>query len=227
MEHTAFTVDDKKITLYTGAGRNLPLVVLNNFSSEGTSIVRALQSMDCTELNLVCITNLKWDHDMTPWYAPPLSASDTPCTGGADEYLNKLVNDILPAARQKLEGSAEFTAIAGYSLAGLFALYALYKTDIFDSAASMSGSLWFPDFTEFCRTHEMQRRPQRLYMSLGDRESRTRNPVLKTVQKNTEALVDYYTEQGLDVTFELNEGNHFKDAALRTAKGIKVLLTQK
>ena len=49
-----------------------------------------------------------------------------------------------PWATERIHGKASFIGIAGYSLAGLFALYALYKTDAFTRVASMSGSLWFP-----------------------------------------------------------------------------------
>ena len=33
-------------------------------------------------------------------------------------------------------------------LAGLFAVYATFQSDVFDRVASISGSLWFPDFRE-------------------------------------------------------------------------------
>ena len=37
----------------------------------------------------------------------------------------------------------------------------------------------------------------------------------------TEAVI---RSEGVETLFELNPGNHFKDAALRTAKGIKWVL---
>ncbi len=91
-------------------------------------------------------------------------------------------------------------------------------------AASMSGSLWFPKFREYVLRHELMRQPEMLYMSLGDAEAKTRHAVLKTVQENTEAIVRYYQEVGVDVRWELNPGNHFRDVAMRSAKGIKALL---
>ena len=63
-----------------------------------------------------------------------------------------------------------------------------------------------------------------LYFSLGDREARTRNRYLRSVQENTEQIVSHFKQLGLDVSWELNPGNHFKDAALRSAKGIRALL---
>jgi len=70
----------------------------------------------------------------------------------------------------------------------------------------------------------MKRAPEKLYLSLGDKEAKTRNPYLKTVQENTEAAVQLYRDRGLDVTWELNPGNHFRDAELRSAKGILGIL---
>lgn len=99
-------------------------------------------------------------------------------------------------------GSPPRTCIAGYSLAGLFALYAMYRCDAFDRAAIISGSLWYPHFREFAAKHEMPRRPDRIYLSLGDKEKKTRHPLLKTVQDNTEAIAKHYRQLGIEVTLK-------------------------
>ena len=224
MSKQTFKLDGKSATMYLGKQKESPLILLNNYSGDGESVVSAMQEIDTPDCNLLVVGDLNWDHDMTPWYCPPLSKNDTPCTGGADEYLDLLLTEILPKAKELIDGTPSFIGIAGYSLAGLFALYAAYRCDAFDRVTSMSGSLWFPDFKEYALTHEMRKRPAKLYLSLGDREGRTRNSVLMTVQRNTEELVEHYRSLGLDVTWELNPGNHFKDAALRSAKGIKAIL---
>ena len=46
----------------------------------------------------------------------------------------------------------------------------------------------------------------------------------ETVQENTEAILQHYQELGVDVRWELNPGNHFRDVAMRSAKGIKAIL---
>ena len=224
MEKTSFACGGKKATLYGSEQPAAPLIILNNYSGDGESVESAMQEIDTPDCNLLVVGDLNWDHDMTPWYCPPLSKNDTPCTGGADEYLDLLLTEILPKAEELIGGTPSFIGIAGYSLAGLFALYASYQCDAFDRVASMSGSLWFPDFKEYALTHEMRKRPAKLYLSLGDREAHTRNSVLMTVQRNTEELVNHYKSFGLAVTWELNPGNHFKDAALRSAKGIRAIL---
>ena len=183
-----------------------------------------MKQIDTPDCSLLVVGELNWDHDMTPWYCPPLSENDTPCTGGAEEYLTLLTEQILPEARKRIAGTPSFTGIAGYSLGGLFALYAAYHCDEFRRVASMSGSLWFPDFREYVLSHDFANRPDRIYFSLGDKEAKTRNPVLKTVQDNTEAVADHYEKMGIHVIRERNPGNHFKDPALRSAKGIRALL---
>ena len=224
MDIRKFSVKEKEVTLYRAPAPGCPLIVLNTYTGDGSSVADALAKLNTPEHDLLVIGGLDWNHDMCPWECPPLSKNDTPCTGGAEEYLSLLLNGILPKAKQMLSGEPAFTAITGYSLAGLFALYALYRTDIFVRAASMSGSFWFPDFKEYVLENKMCRKPDRLYISLGDKEERTRQPLLKTVQHNTESIAEHCRLQGIDVIFEMNEGNHFKEPALRSAKGIKAIL---
>ena len=224
MKMETFTAEGRKATLYTSESADRPLIVLNNYSGDGASVVKAMAELNAPDCNLLVVGDLKWDHDMTPWYCPPISENDTPCSGGADEYLELLLTRIIPRARMMLQGEPRFTGIAGYSLAGLFALYSMYQCDTFERVASMSGSLWFPGFKEYVLAHDLKKRPAKLYLSLGDREAKTRNPYLKTVQDNTERIVSHYEQTGLNVTWELNPGNHFKEAALRSAKGIKAIL---
>ena len=223
-EKKSFRVAGKQVTLYLSQASDQPLIVLNNYSGDGESVIKAMEEIDTPDCNLLIVGDLKWDHDMTPWYCPPLSENDTPCTGGADEYLALLLSEILPTAKTMIKGTAPFIAIAGYSLAGLFALYAIYQCDAFDRVASMSGSLWFPEFKEYVLAHQPKKALEKLYVSLGDKEAHIRNAVLKNVQDNTEVIATHFKQNGVNVTWELNPGNHFKDAALRSAKGIKAIL---
>ena len=123
-----------------------------------------------------------------------------------------------------MRGVPSHIGLAGYSLAGLFALYACYNCDVFHRAASVSGDLWFPNFKDYVFNNSMKKIPDKVYLSLGDAEAKTRHPLLKTVQNNTEEIVGHYKNLGLIVTWELNSGNHFKNAALRSAKGIAAIL---
>ncbi len=78
----------------------------------------------------------------------------------------------MPEAEKELPGPPAWRGIAGYSLAGLFALYAICQTDVFSRVGCMSGSLWFPGFKEYVFSHEPKRWADCIYFSLGDREAR-------------------------------------------------------
>ena len=90
----------------------------------------------------------------------------------------------------------------------------------------MSGSLWFPGFKEYIFSHEPKRRPDCIYFSLGDKEAKARNSVLKTVQGNTEEIQAFYQSKGIDTVFQLNPGNHFVQGIERTVAGIQWLLSK-
>ena len=223
MEMKKFTVSGREAELYPAASENSPLAVFNSFSENG-GVVRALREINCPDLNLLCVKVLDWDRDLSPWYCPPLAKDEAPFAGGADGYLELLLTEILPSARGLIRGTPSRVCIAGYSLAGLFALYALYKCDVFDRAASMSGSLWFPNFREYALENPLKRAPDKIYLSLGDREARTRHPLLKTVQENTEIIAEHFRAQNISVTYGLEPGNHFKNADMRSAKGIAAIV---
>lgn len=221
-----FTIDDKSISVSTGAKVGTPAIYLNTVSDEGQQVFEVAQAAGCSPFTLVAISNLAWNHDMAPWNSPAAFMNGESFTGGADDYLRLLVEEIIPRAEKELPGPPAWRGIAGYSLAGLFALYAIYRTDVFSRVGCMSGSLWFPGFKEYIFSHEPKRRPDCIYFSLGDKEAKTRNPVLKTVQENTEELRAFYQSKGIDTEFRLNPGNHFVQGIERTIAGIQWLLSK-
>ena len=121
--------------------------------------------------------------------------------------------------------SAQRVFIGGYSLAGLFALWAGYQTDRFDGIAAASPSIWFPHFTEYMRENSLN--AGAVYLSLGDREERTRNPVMSQVGSAIRSAEAMLKEKGIDCILEWNKGNHFKDPDLRTAKAFAWLMNRK
>ena len=223
--HT-FVIEDKHIAVFPCAAPNATMIYLNTYSGEGQKVYETTQATGCLPFNLVAISNLAWNRDMAPWDSPAAFKNGESFTGGADDYLRLLVEEIIPRAEKELPGPPAWRGIAGYSLAGLFALYAIYQTDVFSRVGYMSGSLWFPGFKEYVFSHEPKRWPDCIYFSLGDRETKTRNPVLKTVQENTEAIHAFYQSKDIDTAFQLNPGNHFVQRIERTAAGIQWLLNR-
>jgi hypothetical protein len=128
---------------------------------------------------------------------------------------------MVPDIEAQIGFSPAFRAIAGYSLAGLFALCAVYRTDLFRRVASMSGALWYDGFLEFLKAHRPLGPLEKAYFSLGDREAKTRNPRLAVVEECTVAAEGVLRGQGVATVLEFNPGNHFADVAERVAKGIR------
>ena len=221
-----FLAGGKTVDVFPGCEPGAPLICLNTFSGEGQKVFEAAQAAGCPPFSLAAVSDLDWNRDMVPWDSPPAFPHGDPCIGGADEYLRLLAEEILPAVGQYLAGTPRWRGIAGYSLAGLFALYALYRTDLFSRAASVSGSLWFPGIKEYLFSHEPKHLPEHMYFSLGSKESKARNPALRCIRQNTEEIRAFYQTKGGNTVFQLNPGNHYDRASERTAAGIVWLMNQ-
>ena len=221
-----FTIDSKTVSIFSSTEPEAPIIYLNTFSGEGQKVSETAQATGCPPFTLVSISDLDWNHDMVPWDSPPAFKNADPCTDGADDYLRLLTEEIIPTAEKEIGGVPCWRGIAGYSLAGLFALYSIYQTDLFSRVGSMSGSLWFPGMKEYIFSHEPKHWPDCMYFSLGDKESKTRNPVLQSVRQNTEEIHAFYRGKGIDTVFQLNPGNHYNQAVERTAAGLCWLLSR-
>ena len=159
------------------------------------------------DFQLIAVNIEDWNLELSPWSAPPVFGKEA-FGGGAEQTLAEILSLCADKGKRYYLG--------GYSLAGLFALWAACQTDAFAGVAAASPSVWFPGFSDFVRTRGI--RCKRVYLSLGDREERTRNPVMATVGDRIRALAEHLSAAGTDCVLEWNPGNHFRDPALRTAK---------
>lgn len=156
----------------------------------------------------------RWNIDLSPWPAPAVFGKED-FGESAPETIAYLQNEIISGCR--LSGTPPKRIIlGGYSLAGLFALWAGCRTDVFSGIAAASPSVWFPGFTDYLRENRMH--ADAVYLSLGDREERTRNPVMAQVGNAIRTCFQLLKETGTDCTLEWNKGNHFRDSDYRTAK---------
>ena len=163
-----------------------------------------------------CLTAVKvdnWNDDLSPWSAPAVFGNDD-FGGHAGDTLQEIL---------KLTGDAKKTYyIGGYSLAGLFSLWAAYNTDIFVGVAAASPSVWFPEFTSYMESNRIG--CNSVYLSLGDKEEKTKNHVMRTVGDCIRSAYELLSKEGIDCILEWNSGNHFKDADIRTAKAFAWIL---
>ena len=184
-----------------------------------------------------------WEENFSPWCAPRVFAKGPNFGDGAQKTLDTLINQVIPWTESELTESPAYRMLVGYSLAGLFSLWAGVsqpgvsqpgipqqvargcQTDdapvaTFQRIGAVSGSFWFPGLLDYV--------DQRLrggvvdlthaYLSLGDREARTPNPQIMHVRENAELLASKLESAGITSKFELNRGNHFQNVEGRMQK---------
>ena len=161
-----------------------------------------------------------WNDELSPWEAPAVWGKES-FGGNAADTLRFLTEQVIPSLKQQFDLPENVKIIlGGYSLAGLFALWASTQTDLFYGVAAASPSVWFPGWMEFEQQRPIQ--TQHIYLSLGDKEEHTKSAVMAVVGDNIRTLHSRLAARGADCTFEWNSGGHFKDADLRTAKSLSV-----
>ena len=199
---------------------SLPVVYLHVHDGDGSEVLRLCRELGCRDFVLAAIRPRCCNDDLTPWECPGLFADDAPFAGKAAEQLRLLESEIIPRVEADAPRKPEQRVLAGYSLAGLFATWATFNSTAFGRVASASGSLWYPDFTGYAAANEFARKPACAYFSLGSKEARTPSRLLRNVAQGTRDIVEPFEARGVPTLFEQNPGNHFKEPALRMAKGI-------
>lgn len=164
-----------------------------------------------------------WNRDLSPWPAPAVFGK-VDFAGKAEETLGALLDEILPDLIGEDKEPKKKLILGGYSLAGLFALWAAYQTDCFDGVAAASPSIWYPHFTEYMEENVFH--AGTAYLSLGDREERTRNPLMARVGDAIRQGQMLLKDAGVESVLEWNKGNHFKEPDLRMAKAFAWVMSR-
>ena len=154
-----------------------------------------------------------WNRDLSPWPAPAVFG-DEDFGDGAEALLEK----ILPLCAEQDKDYI----IGGYSLAGLFALWAGSQSERFSAVAGVSPSVWFPGYGDYEQAHPI--RAEHVYLSLGDREEQTKNRAMAAVGNEIRALYARLQTRKTDCALEWNAGNHLREPERRVAKGVKWML---
>ena len=174
-----------------------------------------IKKLTDADFHLIAVRIQNWNRDLSPWPTPAVFGKEGFGNGAAD-----MLNEVL-----KICTDQEKTYfIGGYSLAGLFALWAAYQTDVFKGVAAASPSMWFPGFADYMGENTIHAKS--VYLGLGDKEEKTRNPVMATVGDRIREAYGLLREHGINVSLEWNQGNHFKDADIRTAKAFAWVINE-
>ena len=184
--------------------------------NEATDITRLLPANVSERMTFLTCAVGNWDDMLTPW--PDETCMKGRRFGGkAGDTLRNIADKILtgPDCRPRRP-----VCIAGYSLAGLFALWCLCeRPDLFAGAVCCSGSLWYPGWRAYAEEHVLPA-DKSVYLSLGDREPRTGHPWLKQSGEAMEYQRVLLETADCRSTFVWEQGGHFNEPAARLARGI-------
>ena len=170
---------------------------------------------------LITVSVKSWNDELTPWKADPVFGKEG-FGDGAAETLAFITDVLMPWVDQTYPVEGRTFYLGGYSLAGLFALWCGYQTDLFQGVAGVSPSVWYPGWSGYAKEHSMK--AEKVYLSLGDREEKTRNRTMARVGDVIRSQYQVLTEAGVGCTLEWNPGNHFRDSGKRTGKGLAWLI---
>ncbi len=175
----------------------------------------AIQAHSSKDFHLIAVMVANWNSDLSPWKAPPVFGKE-----GFGESASTTLSKVLEICTDR----NKTYCLGGYSLAGLFALWAAYQTDLFRGIAAASPSVWFPGFTEYMKTHKF--RSSAVYLSLGDKEEKVKNPVIAAAGDRIRESYDCLRNEGLKCLLEWNKGSHFTDVDFRCAKAFVWVIEQ-
>ena len=182
--------------------------------------VELIHSLSDKPFTLAAFRVNDWNSELTPWSALPVFGK-IPFGDGAEETLDYITVQMLPMLQEKGIDTPH-CLLGGYSLAGLFSLWASYQADKFEGIAAASPSVWFPKWLDYAQANNTL--ALSIYLSLGDKEEKTKNPVMAQIGNAIRKQHELLTEQEVHTILEWYAGNHFVDSEKRMAKGFAWLI---
>ena len=201
-------------------GSDAPACILVQPSARHENATLAAEAGRLAELSavpfvLATVELADWTLDLMPWRDGNISR-DPEAGIHAQETLAYVLTALMPELRDRFGPLPAI--LGGYSLGGLFALWASTQTDTFRAVAAASPSVWIRDWVPFARKHVPL--AEDVYLSLGDREEHVRNQAIARVGDNIRTQYGLLQEQlGPEhCTLEWEPGNHFTDNEGRLAR---------
>lgn len=165
------------------------------------------------DYHLLAVKVEDWNEELSPWEADAVFG-DKGFGAGASHTLAEIIGLCTDKSKDYY--------IGGYSLAGLFALWSAYQTDVFKGVVAVSPSIWFPGFLDYMKANTIK--SGNVYLSLGDKEARTRNQLMSKVADRIEEAYELLRNRQVNTVLEWNKGNHFAEPDMRMAKGFAWVL---
>ena len=221
MKKNEMMICGKKCILYLNEDTEYILIqpVDKNDISVLDNEVKHIEENTDRNFSLVAFKIEDWNSELTPWEMPLLRGKGN-FGDGATRTLEFIKNELIPALSEytNTENKEIKYILGGYSLAGLFSLWSGYQTDIFEGIAAVSPSVWYKKWIEYVETEKTL--SEKIYLSLGDTEEKTKHQILSKIGDNIRKQYEILEKsENVKTVLEWNEGNHFKNPDIRTAKG--------
>ena len=221
MKKNEVTICGKKCILYLNENTEYILIqpVDENDISVLDNEVKHIGENTDRNFSLVAFKIEDWNSELTPWEMPLLRGKGN-FGDGAAGTLEFIKNELIPALSEytNTENKEIKYILGGYSLAGLFSLWSGYQTDIFEGIAAVSPSVWYKKWIEYVEAEKPL--SEKIYLSLGDTEEKTKHQILSKIGENIRKQYEILEKsENMKTILEWNEGNHFKNPDIRTAKG--------
>lgn len=176
---------------------------------------------------VVSIPVSDWNDSLTPWPAAGFYESDPEFGGHGGETLRKLIDEAIPGIESRLGIAPKRRAICGYSLGGLFALYAFVDETLFDACACISGSLWYEGWMEHIRQigpkEDAHAGRRFAFLSVGKKERKSGLPLFRCVEDNMMECSAILAECGCETSTVVGPGNHMQHIDERFGKAFEAL----
>ena len=211
----------KKCILYLNEDTEYILIqpVDENDISVLDNEVKHIEENTDRNFSLVAFKIEDWNSELTPWEMSLLRGKGN-FGDGAAGTLEFIKNDLILAVSEyiNIENKEIKYILGGYSLAGLFSLWSGYQTDIFEGIAAVSPSVWYKGWIEYVAAGKPL--SEKIYLSLGDTEEKTKHQILSKIGDNIRKQYEILEKsENVKTVLEWNEGNHFQNPDIRTAKG--------
>ena len=185
-----YHLDIKLPRSYHSAEENFPIVVLTDSDYSFPLVSSISRRIELEEFILVGISYSHGDdaavsrtRDYTPTNSPnePRGHSEESrlASGGADNYITFIQNDVIPYLQKKFRVDMDRRIFVGQSFGGLLASYmAVTRPDVFDYYLIGSPSLWYDEgciyrFEEEYFTNRGDSLTTNLFFAIGEKETKS------------------------------------------------------
>lgn len=175
-------------------------------------------------VSIAIMSGMDWNDALTPWSSDKVVTKGKSHGGHAESFLQSLVLDYFPDVEFSLSIKHPQRYLVGLSMSGLFVVWASFKSDLFAGVASISGSMWYDEFADWVCKHTPSASVQKIYISLGDKEKKSKDKKFAGVEEATVKIVESLRASGSMVEYSLEKDTtHFSPVVPRLNEAFRSL----